>query len=99
MRAKLETACIDVLKQGWPAVIANEPPVPQEPAAGTAHRVRDVKSISKIDLDATYRAGDLIDLLRALTSPPQATGAFYEVGGRRVRITLELAEEPDDTDG
>ena len=46
-----------------------------------------------IDLDATYRAGDLIDLLRALTSAPQAAAAFFRADGRKVRVTLELSDE------
>ena len=95
LRAKLETACMDVLKKGWQAVVANDPPTPQDPSAGTAHSVRDIESINEINLDATYRAGDLIDLLRALTSSPQTDGAYYEVDGRRVRVTIELSEGPD----
>ena len=92
-RVKLGAASVAVLKKGWPAVIANKPPLPQDSTTATTHRVRDVISISAIDTEAVYRAGDLIDLLRALTSPPQASGAFYEVGGRKVRITVNLTEE------
>jgi methionyl-tRNA formyltransferase len=93
LRAKLESASADVLKKGWPAVFAGTVPVPQDASAGTAHRVRDVEEISEIDLDATYRAGDLIDLLRALTSAPQAAAAFFRADGRKVRVTLELSDE------
>lgn len=99
LRAKLYLACVEVLGKGWPAVIDGVAPVPQAASEGTSHRVRDVASINTIDLDATYRGGDLIDLLRALTSPPQSAGAFYEVDGRRVRITVTLSDEaPDSSD-
>jgi len=96
MRAKLEIASLEVLKAGWPAVLANDRPQPQDPLAGTTHLVRDIESISEVDINATYRAGDLIDLLRALTSPPQTAGAYYRVGGRKVRLTLELRNESND---
>lgn len=99
LRAKLMTASVDVLEKGWPAVVADAPAAPQDAAAGTAHRVRDVESISEIDLNATYRAGELIDLLRALTSAPQSAGAYFVADGRKVRLTLELSEASDDEGG
>lgn len=93
LRAKLESASADVLKKGWSAVVAGVAPVLQDASAGTAHRVRDVEEISEINLDATYRAGDLIDLLRALTSAPQAAAAFFRADGRKIRVTLELSDK------
>jgi len=93
LRSKLERACVDVAKAGWPAVLAGAPTIPQSLSEGTAHKVRDLEAIARIDLDATYRAGDLIDLLRALTSPPQANGAYVEIDGRKIRLSLTLEEE------
>lgn len=93
LRTRLEQACIDVVKRGWPAVVAGAPPTPQDPDGGTAHKAAEVEAISRLDLDATYRAGDLIDLLRALTSQPMANGAYVETPSGRVRIRVELELE------
>jgi methionyl-tRNA formyltransferase len=98
LRSKLEQACIDVARAGWARVKSGDAATPQDPDAGSLHRLRDVDGISEIDLDATYRAGDLIDLLRALSSPPQSRGAYFTSEGSRVWITLRLDPEPDDGD-
>jgi methionyl-tRNA formyltransferase len=58
--------------------------------------VADVARIDEIDLDRAYRAGELLDLLRARTFPPHA-GAFFRVGGRRVFVSVDLRyDEPSD---
>jgi methionyl-tRNA formyltransferase len=93
VRLKLEQACVEVTRSGWASVRAGVTPEPQDLDEGTFHLVRDVEGIREIDLDAQVRAGDLIDLLRALTSPPQANGAFFETPGGRVRIRVELEPE------
>jgi methionyl-tRNA formyltransferase len=70
------------------------PRIKQSNEPGTYHRTRDVESIDKIDLDCTYTARDLINILRARTFPPY-DGAYFETKGRRVylRLRLEYAEE------
>jgi len=70
LRARLEQACVEVTRRGWPAVTANVPPTPQDSADGTFHLGSEIQNIDRIDLDALCRAGDLIDKLRALSSPP-----------------------------
>jgi methionyl-tRNA formyltransferase len=62
----------------------------QEPAAGTSHRVCDVARVDAVDLEATYKAGYLINLIRARTFIPYR-GAFFESEGRRVYMTVQLA--------
>jgi len=94
LRVKLERACVEVTRSGWPAVVAGTPPTPQSLSDGTAHKVRDLDAIARIDPDATVRAGDLIDLLRALSSPPQANGAYVEIDGHKIRLSISLDFEP-----
>ena len=90
LRARLEEACVEVVRMGWPKVVARTPPTRQDPREGTAHKAAEVERISRIDLDATYRAGDLIDLLRALTSQPMANGAYFDTPRGRVRVTVNV---------
>ena len=94
---KLEDACVDVFQNSWPLLLRGDvQPVEQDNEAGTHYRRKDVEGIDCIDLDETYRAGDLIDILRARTFPPH-NGAYFEVDGRRVGLRLEL-EYLDDQD-
>jgi methionyl-tRNA formyltransferase len=88
---KLELASLDLFTTSWPAVcVGNAPRWAQEPAAGTSHRACDVARVDAIDLEATYKAGYLINLIRARTFIPYR-GAFFESEGRRVYITVQLA--------
>lgn len=89
---RLEDACVSVFKETWPAWLEGRAPRTSQPAGGTLHRTRDVERIDAIDLDATYRAGDLIDILRARTFPPYR-GAYFMNGGRKVYVRVSLEEE------
>ena len=55
--------------------------------------MRDLERIDEIDLDARYRAGDLLDVLRARTFPPHK-GAFFRANGKRVYVRVSLEAEP-----
>ena len=96
---KLEAGALRLFQETWPLVASGRAPrTPQNPSEGSVHRVADAARIDEIDLNRTYRAGDLIDVLRARTFPPHA-GAFFRAGGRRVFLNLDLsygpAEEPE----
>jgi len=90
LRARLYQACVEVTRRGWPSVVAGVPPTPQDPAEGTSHLAREIHRIDRIDLDATYRAGDLIDKLRALSSPPIVKGAYFDTPSGRVWVQISL---------
>lgn len=93
---KLEGAGLDLFRETWPAVERGT--VPRAPQArdggGTYHRTRDVNAIDRIELDRSYTARQLIDVLRARTFPPYR-GAYFEENGRRVYMRLGL--DPDDS--
>jgi methionyl-tRNA formyltransferase len=89
---KLERASLDLLQRTWPAIEAGRAPRRRQEGPGTSHRTRDVERIDEIDLDRSYRAGDLIDVLRARTFPPHR-GAFFRAGGKRVYLRLGLEVE------
>ncbi len=90
---RLERACIDVFTEAWPSIRAGKAPRAKQPScAGSCHRARDVERIDEIDPEASYKAKDLIDLLRARTFPPHA-GAYFRSEGRKVYVRLQLAYE------
>jgi methionyl-tRNA formyltransferase len=86
---RLETAAAELFREQWPLVRAGHAPRRPQSAGGSCHRVRDVDAIDEVDLDRTYVARDLIDLLRARTFPPY-DGAYIRHGDRRIRLRLEL---------
>jgi len=53
-----------------------------------------VERIDEIDLDRTYTARELIDIVRARTFPPHR-GAYFRVGQRKVYLRLQLFYEND----
>lgn len=91
--ARLEEATLDLFFETWPLIRAGVAPrIPQPRGEGTTHRVRDVQRIDEIDLDRTYTARELIDILRARTFPPYR-GAYFWNGDCKVYMRLQLDEE------
>jgi methionyl-tRNA formyltransferase len=95
---KLEQACVDLFKETWPAIRSGQAPrLSQSRGEGTCHRTRDVEDVDCIDLDREYKAGELIDLIRARTFPPYS-GAYFIDRGRKVYLRLQLLyEETEET--
>ena len=94
---RLEHACVQLFTEAWPLVREGRAPrFSQTGEQGTSHRAQDVERIDEIDLQATYRAQDLIDLIRARTFPPHP-GAYFRSGGRKVYLRLQF--EYDDEEG
>jgi methionyl-tRNA formyltransferase len=87
---RLERASLELFMDTWPLVRAgNAPRWTQNRAAGSSHLASDVEGIDAIDLDASYKARDLINLLRARTFSSYP-GAYFRCEGRRVYLTLQL---------
>lgn len=92
---KLEQAGLALFQHEWPSIVAGDVTCrPQPTKEGTYHDTNDVASIDEIDLDQSYRAGDLIDRIRALTFRPHP-GAYFQANGKKVFLWLELIEEED----
>jgi len=92
---KLEYTCLDLFKKTWPKIVDKDiHPIPQNPQNGTYHRVHDVERIDEIDLNRTYRAQDLINVIRARTFQPYP-GAYYWSGKNKVYMRLQLLYEDE----
>ena len=90
---KLEQACVELFKETWPLIRSGKAPrIPQDGQKGTYHRTRDVERIDHIDLNRTYAATELIDVIRARTFPPYP-GAYFVHQGRKVYLRLQLLYE------
>lgn len=91
---KLEEASVSLFEETWPLIVAGTAPRFAQEQSGTSHRTDDVQQIDNIELDKSYTAGKLLNIIRARTFPPY-DGAYFEIDGRRIYVRLELydAEE------
>ena len=95
--SKLEQASYDVFIESWAAIRKEKNPRIKQPLKeGTSHRIKDVQSIDPINLDATYTARQLLNILRARTFPPHRGAYFIAEDGRRVNIRVELEYDDED---
>jgi methionyl-tRNA formyltransferase len=91
---RLEDAQVELFKQTWPTVEADEESTTQQDRdAGTYHRTDDFETLCELDPDEEMRTKDLLDRLRALTFPSYEN-AYLEVDGERyyVEVSIEPAE-------
>ncbi|MGO9405470.1 MAG: methionyl-tRNA formyltransferase [Terriglobales bacterium] len=94
---KLETAGLELLRESWPEIQAGRVErTPQSRQSGTSHRAGDTARIDEIRLAESYRAEDLLNILRARTFPPYK-GAFIRNAGRKVYVRVQFEEENDET--
>lgn len=89
---------LEVFKEAWPELVSgNLRERKQNISDGTTHQREDLfqRSIQKIDLDQSIKAGDLIQRLRALTTNQIQEAAYYEVNGKCYRIQVVIHEEDE----
>lgn len=88
---------IELFEEVWPRIRSGDiPKSPQGPGDWVTHRASELEDASRIDLDGTYRARDLLNLIRARTYPPRP-GAWFVDDGKRyeVRISIDPAGPSD----
>lgn len=91
---RLERASLELFQDAWPRIRGGTAlPLPQS-GTGTYHRTRDVDAIDEIDLEREYRAGDLLNILRARTFAPYK-GAYFRDGARKVYVRVQLIPEEE----
>ena len=74
---KLERASLELFKAQWPMIRSGHPcRKPQSSDSGTYHRSGDVDEVDHIDLEKLYKAGDLINIMRARTFAPHNFGGY-----------------------
>ncbi len=90
LNQRLESALIELFESNWKEFVEGKlQPQPQDNSKATTHRVKDAATIDCIDLDTTYRAGDLINIIRARTFPPHR-GAYFEIDGQKYFLELKI---------
>lgn len=92
---RLKELEIEVFREAWPSLLARAPQRMAQTAPGTFHRRQDLfeQHVQKIELDEEYKAEELLDRLRALTTSEIKEACYFEKGGKRYRVRLLLQEE------
>ncbi len=87
---KAQTAMIDLFCATYPALRKGKfNAKPQNASIGSFHRAAELEHASMIDLDAIYRARDLLNLLRARTFKG-FPGCWFEESGQRYEISVKI---------
>jgi methionyl-tRNA formyltransferase len=89
LNERSRTAIVELFERNLPRILAGDIPRMTQPEAGSAHRRRELDPASRIDLDAEYRAEDLLNRLRARTFPPHPA-CWFESGGERYEVRVEI---------
>jgi methionyl-tRNA formyltransferase len=88
--AKAGQAMIDLFKSAYPNIRTHElPRIKQDPSKGSLHFATEIDPASRIDLDKTYSARELINLIRARTFPGQPA-CWFDADGAKYEITLTI---------
>lgn len=92
---RLENACVELFENTWPGIAAGRADAtPQDESVATSHRAAELLGIDRVDLNKSYTARYLIDVLRARTFPPYA-GAYFDDDGHRVYVRVQLLRESE----
>jgi hypothetical protein len=83
----------EVFKEAWPFLVSRTyTRKPQLLNERPTHRKTDITSLQFVDLNKEVKAGDLIRLLRALTTNDINESAYFEVDGKLYRMQLRVVE-------
>lgn len=86
-----------VFVEAWPDIAADRiVRRPQNPQSGSQHQKADLltDAVRKINLKEQTTAEALLRRLRALTTNKPEEAAWFESGGQRYRVRVEIEEEP-----
>jgi methionyl-tRNA formyltransferase len=93
--SRLESACNKLFSRTWPKISQAGGVLPastQHLAAGTIHRIKDTKQIDCIDIEAQYKASDLLNVIRARTFAGYH-GAYFESDGTKYFLQIKIEKE------
>ena len=100
LHIKLTRELVALFKETWPNILSrtNYRQL-QNSALATSHRRVDMDALDCIDLDKSYAARELINLLRARTYPPYPS-AYFVQDSRKIYVRVQLLNENQlDADG
>jgi len=92
---RLKELELEVFRESIPMLLSkNLPRIPLRLEDGTSHKRKELFSskVQQIDLNEMYKAGELLDKLRALSTNQWAEAAYFDKDGKRYRLKIEIQE-------
>lgn len=86
----------DVFVEAFDDLLTLNPRRLKQTGEGTSYSKNDLKSIQKIDLNSDYKASELIDKMRALTTNKLEESAYFIKNNKKYYIQLSIVEELED---
>lgn len=87
---KAQEAMVSLFRSTYPNLRQGKfPRYPQESNSGSFHRASELEPASHLQLEASYRGRDILNLLRARTFPGYP-GCWFEESGERYEVRIEI---------
>lgn len=87
---KAQVAMVNLFRATYPSLRQGQfPRYPQNLSNGSIHRASELEPASRLQLEASYRGKDLLNLLRARTFPGYP-GCWFEENGERYEVRIEI---------
>jgi methionyl-tRNA formyltransferase len=94
---KAQKEIVSLFKARYLDIIAGKyTRTPQNPEQGQMHYFKELDPASRIYLDRTYKAADLLNLLRARTFTGKPSCYFYD-GDQKYEVRISIKEAPDES--
>jgi methionyl-tRNA formyltransferase len=91
---KCRQLAVELFRDNFDSIIGGSTrPVPQDASDGSSHRAAEIEEASEIDLDRTYTARQLLNVIRARTFPPHPS-AFFRDGSKKYSVRVVIEEAP-----
>jgi methionyl-tRNA formyltransferase len=89
---RLRDLAVDLFQDKYDDIVTDTlPRHRQDEAAGSAHRADEMDRLSRIDLDGTYTARRLFNIIRARMFPPYPT-AYFQTGHKKYSVRILIKE-------
>lgn len=90
---KIVDEAVKLFKKTWPKIKNGDINKKKQKVKYPAHKKNDLEKIDKIDLNKSYLAEDLINILRARTFHPFPSAYFIDKDGKKVYVRIQLERE------
>jgi len=84
---------LKVFKKAWPDLASFAHKRKKQLKRGTLHKKKDLVTIQEIKLEEKFKAKELIDRLRALTTNDIKEASYFKKGGEKYRITIDIFKD------
>ena len=89
---KAQESIASLFQDTYPRLRSLQIPRRPQPAGGSLHLARELDPASRVDLDRSYTARELLNLLRARTFPGHPACYFYADDGVKYEVRVQITK-------